>query len=361
MKRFNTKLARGTLRLATLAVLTVAAFALWVKLTERPRAADPYASLVAAGGEVELIGGMARIPAGQLPLGNHLVVTPAERPLPTLSIDEFWMDATEVTNRQFTEFVSATGHVTTAEREGKSAVFDFRERRWRETPGADWRHPTGENSSIAGRENYPVVQVSWADAAAYARWAGKRLPTEHEWEYAARGGLFDADYPWGRNETPGGAYRANAWQGWFPEKDRGADGFTDLAPVGSYPPNAFGLRDMAGNVWEWCADFYSTGSNAGPSAVSRLESTEPEPTPPRSDMKKQSGAGGEQVERRIRRGGSWLCCENYSLGLRLSTRGSMPAQGRSNHVGFRCVSDRPTILDITTAPSRVATPPRERK
>jgi formylglycine-generating enzyme len=351
-------LRRYAIRLSLVLAMIVIVVASWVKLTSRP----PSRLLVAneaSHGTIERVGGMVQIPPGSLPLGSHLVTSPAERPLPVLPMEEFWMDATEVTNRQFAEFVAATGYKTTAEREGSSDVFDIGAHRWHQTPGADWRHPTGLNSSIAGRENFPVVQVSWTDAAAYAHWAGKRLPTEYEWEYAARGGLYDADYPWGRSETPNGSFRANAWQGWFPDTDRGNDGFTELAPVASYPENAYGLCDMAGNVWEWCADLYEPTAEDAPDelvAASDDGESSQELAPPTlakrsiDDSPDANSANSvSQQERRIRRGGSWLCCENYSLGLKLSTRSSMPSGGRSNHVGFRCVSDEPTILPLETA------------
>ena len=291
------------------------------------------------------VGGMVEIPAGKLPLGSHFATSPADRPLPAVQIETFWMDATEVTNRQFAEFVSATGYITLAEHEGASDVFHTKERKWKRATGADWRHPQGPDSSIAGRESFPVVQVSWQDAAAYARWAGKRLPTEYEWEYAARGGLYDADYPWGRQETPDGVFQANAWQGWFPEDDRATDGYADLAPVGSYLPNGYGLLDTAGNVWEWCADKYEGPDETVDGMLATRERSISSDLTGTAEPLPSKGA----EERRIRRGGSWLCCENYSLGLRLSTRSSVPISARSNHLGFRCVSDRPTILPLNTA------------
>jgi formylglycine-generating enzyme required for sulfatase activity len=371
MNFFTTKLRRRAIRLSLVLALGILCVGAWMKLTARRPPKPALAILDVARDTSERVGGMVRIPSGELPLGSHLVVGAAERPLPTLPMEEFWMDATEVTNRQFAEFVAATGYATTAEQEGASDVFVVEEHRWQKTPGADWRHPTGTNSSIAGREAYPVVQVSWTDAAAYARWAGKRLPTEYQWEYAARGGLYDADYPWGRSEMPGGAFRANGWQGWFPDTDRGTDGFRDLAPVASFPANRYGLCDMAGNVWEWCADEYLPSPNHASALPGmdfkdgnrprlQADSVEPLAAPPlakRSAEHDDSAGQTSHAERRIRRGGSWLCCENYSLGLKLSTRSSMPTRGRSNHVGFRCVSDEPTILPLATAHRANQTPP----
>ena len=312
---------------------------LWVKATSRPAAKKVRQAVHAQ--DVKQVGGMVEIPAGRLALGSHFATSPADRPLPTVQIDAFWMDATEVTNRQYAEFVAATGYLTQAEREGSSDVFDPQAREWKRTEAADWRHPQGKDSSIAGRENFPVVQVTWQDAAAYARWAGKRLPSEYEWEYAARGGLYDADFPWGREETPGDVFQANTWQGWFPDVDRATDGHADLAAVGSYLPNRYGLVDMAGNVWEWCADEYQGPTEEKNTRLISLESDLAGPTEPERETTSE--------ERRIRRGGSWLCCENYSLGMRLSSRSSVPVSTRSNHLGFRCVSDQPSILTLDTA------------
>jgi len=356
MSALSSELRRWAIRCCGLLVLGTIATVAGLTMFRSPQNADRLSVTSVGLHNIERIGGMVRIPGGNLPLASHLAVSPAERPLPTLPVETFWMDATEVTNRQFAEFIKATSYVTTAERAGESDVFDPKMKRWQRMPGADWQHPLGENSSIAGRENYPVVQVSWADAQAYARWAGKRLPTEYEWEYAARGGLYDADYPWGRHETPGGKFLANAWQGWFPETDRGADGFTDLAPVMSYPTNTYGLADMAGNVWEWCDDLYVPAPPSLDDAplndalAEVVDELSVQPLPARAAERVTDGSTvGASPERRIRRGGSWLCCENYSLGIKLSTRSSMPVESSSNHVGFRCVSAQPTIVPLETA------------
>ncbi len=260
--------------------------------------------------------GMVLIPGGGFRMGNNLSRAASERPQHDVKVSSFWMDAQEVTVAQFAEFNKATGYVTTAQRKGQAWVFVPGRKQWVQTQGADWQHPLGPHSTTVGFESLPVTQVSWHDAAAYAAWAGKRLPTEAEWEYAARGGLFDADYPWGREEKPDEAYQANYWQGWFPDQDLGRDGFRGLAPVKSYPPNRFGLYDMAGNVWEWCADWYAPDAYQSAAAV--------DPTGPREGT------------RRVQRGGSWLCAENASAGLRVWTRGREAPDTCHNHVGFRC-------------------------
>jgi formylglycine-generating enzyme required for sulfatase activity len=277
-------------------------------------------------------------------------------------VDGFWIDATEVTNAQFRKFVDATGYVTTAEKKpslaeimaqvppgtppppdevlvagsmvftvppGEVDLRDFRQW-WDWVPGANWRQPEGPQSNLEGRENHPVVHVSWFDAAAYAKWAGKRLPTEAEWEYAARGGLVDKPYVWGDN--PPDNKSANIWQGEFPHKNTAADGFARTAPVKSFQPNGYGVYDMAGNVWEWCADYYDRGLHqrfaAGPTPVNPLgpdKTIDPE---------------HPYEVRRVQKGGSFLCHESYCLRYRPSARhGGSPDTGMS-HLGFRCVMSK---------------------
>ncbi len=310
----------------------------------------------------ETFPGMVRIPGGEFVMGNDGAgAWPDEKPAHRVAVSSFWMDATEVTNHQFSEFVSATGYVTTAERtptveellanspEGTappstdllaagSLVFtppelkvplnDVR-RWWTWTPGANWRHPEGPESDISQRTDHPVVHVSWDDATAYAIWAGKRLPTEAEWEFAARGGLLNQVYVWG-SEPPGVTQpQANLWTGSFPHDNTAMDGFVRTAPVGSYAPNGYGLYDMSGNVWEWCRDWYDrelyqqrsttnvTDNPAGPE-VSR------DPIRPFTSQRSQ-------------RGGSFLCNDSYCSRYRPSARhGCTPDTGMS-HVGFRCV------------------------
>lgn len=242
---------------------------------------------------------------------------PSEAPVHQVEVKSFWMDAREVTVAEFAKFVEATGYRTEAEQFGWSGVFNIRKGEWEKTVGADWRHPEGPRSR--GQQDEPVCQVSWNDAAAYAKWAGKRLPTEAEWEYAARGGLVGKRYAWGDELRPGGKPVANWWQGHFPERDTGEDGYAGRAPVGKFLPNGYGLFDMAGNVWEWCADwfdedFYARSPGANPSGPA---------------------AGTE----RVLRGGSWMCSENYCSNYRVAARSHATPDSGLNNLGFRCVSD----------------------
>jgi formylglycine-generating enzyme required for sulfatase activity len=243
---------------------------------------------------------------------------PYEGPVHRVTVHSFWMDRYEITNRKFQQFVEATHYVTEAEKYGWSGVFFPEKHEWTPTQGADWRHPEGPNSSIENRWNYPVVHVSWNDAQAYTRWAGKRLPTEAEWEWAARGGLNGAEYAWGNELTPNGRFMANTWQGVFPSKDEGSDGFVSIAPVGSFPPNGYGLHDITGNVWEWTSDWFG-GDYFGRSAGAV------DPVGP---------VGGSE---KVIRGGSWMCSENYCSGYRVAARQKSAMDSGLNNVGFRCV------------------------
>ena len=255
---------------------------------------------------------MIWIPGGRFMMGSDFSPDPAARPQHPVEVGSFWIDRHEVTNAQFAEFVAATGYRTTAEEHGEGWVFEPLRATWLLMPGADWRHPQGPHSTIAGLQLRPVVLVSWYDAAAYARWAGKRLPTEAEWELAARGGWYDADFPWGRQPQTAAQPMANAWQGWFPERDLGLDGCRELADVATYPANRFGLVDMSGNVWEWCADWYAEDYYQLREMAN--------PTGPRI----QPAAG-----RRVLRGGSWLSADNLSpdsrFGLAAAGRRTLPA------------------------------------
>lgn len=259
---------------------------------------------------------MTPIPGGTFLMGNDFSPYSDQRPAHDVSVASFSMDTHEVTNRQFARFVDRSDYLTTAEQQGWSYTFDRVVNQWQRTPDADWRHPGGPHTSLAGREDRPVVHVSWYDADAYVRWAGCRLPTEAEWERAARAGLRDADFPWGRTETVNGKYQANYWQGWFPDDDLTVDGFDAVAPVASFQPNGFGLFDIAGNVWEWCSDWYEED-------YYRIS--------PRDNPR-----GPSRGKLRVQRGGSWLSSENYGPGYRVSVRSKRLPDASYEDVGFRC-------------------------
>ena len=262
--------------------------------------------------------GMVFIDGGEFTMGTNDAF-PFEGPEHRVFVDGFYMDVTEVTNRQYRDFVEATGYETESEKQGSSGFFDADTGEWKLLDGADWRHPEGPGSNLEGKDDYPVIHVSWDDATAYAEWAGKRLPTEAEWEYAARGGIEGAVYPWGDALQPRGMHRANVWQGRFPVRDQATDGFSGPAPVQRFAPNGYGLYDMAGNVWEWVSDWYSSSYYR--------ES-------PRKNPK-----GPVMGQEKINRGGSWLCSENYCQGYRVAARQKTARDSGLNNVGFRCVRD----------------------
>ena len=305
--------------------------------------------------------GMVWIAAGSFMMGaDNKQASEDEYPKHKVTLDGFWMDATEVTNAQFQQFVKATGYITTAERKPDwqelkkqlppgtpkpddsqlvpaSLVFtppnhaiDLNDygQWWSWTKGASWKHPHGPASDIKGKENYPVVHISWYDAQAYCKWAGKRLPTEAEWEYAARGGWANAIYPWGNEPVDAGGPRANSWQGHFPDKNTVADKFYYTAPVKSFPANGYGLYDMAGNVWEWCSDYYhhtyyktvAAGVKNPPGPAQSLDPDEP------------------YAKKRVIRGGSFLCNDSYCSGYRVARRMKSTEDSGMEHVGFRCLS-----------------------
>jgi formylglycine-generating enzyme required for sulfatase activity len=260
---------------------------------------------------------MVPIPGGTFRMGTADGF-PFEGPVHEVTVKPFWMDRHEVTVAQFARFVAATGYKTEAEKWGWAGVFDAKKGEWTKCDGADWRHPDGPGTTAKPEE--PVTQVSYADAVAYAAWAGKRLPTEAEWEFAARGGLEGELYPWGDELRPGGKCVANWWQGQFPEKNTVEDGYRTLAPVGTFPPNGYGLFDMSGNVWEWTADWFG----AEYYAIS-----------PRVDPR-----GPDSGAERVIRGGSWMCSENYCTGYRVASRSHTGPDSGLNNLGFRCVRDR---------------------
>ncbi len=264
-----------------------------------------------------IIGRMVALPGGTFQMGDDLSPEPDARPAHTVRLSPFRIDEHEVTNGQFAAFVQATGYVTTAEQRGWSLVWDEELGHRVETPGADWRHPGGPYTRIDGRDRYPVVHVSWYDAVAYCRWANKRLPTEAEWEYAARSGLRDGNFPWGNDELVGGRYRAN-----YRQHGRAidADGFARLAPVKSYPASAFGLYDMCGNVAEWCADWYAAD----------YYGTGPRHNPP----------GPAEGTERVVRGGSWVSPEEYRADHHVAARSRYSPDITSDHIGFRAVRAR---------------------
>lgn len=260
--------------------------------------------------------GMMLISGGEFLMGSDEGMMP-ESPVHRVALKSFWMDKHEVTVREFEEFVRATGYKTDAEKFGWSGVFDLKRGEWTKGDGADWRNPDGDGTKPSPDE--PVAQVSWNDAAAYAKWAGKRLPTEAEWEYAARGGLEQNMYSWGNELRPEGKPVANWWQGSFPDKNTVEDGFLKRAPVMSFPPNGYGLFDMAGNVWEWTSDWYDANYYK---------------TSPKDDPK-----GAVSGTERSMRGGSWMCAENFCSNYRVAGRSHATPDSGLNNVGFRCVRD----------------------
>lgn len=295
--------------------------------------------------------GMVWIPGGTFLMGSE-EFAPDAVPVHSVRLDGFWMDRTEVTNAQFARFVAATGYQTIAEQRPDpkefpdappealvpgSIVFapppgpvDLNQPLswWRYVPGACWKHPEGPGSTIAGREHHPVVHISHKDAVAYAQWAGKRLPTEAEWEYAARGGLEQKPLPWGDELKPDGKWLANIWQGQFPHENTKEDGFLHTAPVASFPPNAFGLHDMSGNVWEWCADWYH------PEYYRRSPTYNPQGPVDRFDSFDPNEPG---IPKRVQRGGSFMCSDLYCVRYRLGSRGKGEESSAAYHLGFRCV------------------------
>jgi formylglycine-generating enzyme required for sulfatase activity len=316
--------------------------------------------------------GMVRLPGGTYIMGSSGLfqtdfgpkLFPEEKPQHKVSVKGFWIDQTEVTNAQFRAFVEATGYVTFAERDAKKEdfpaealanlpPFPFKQGSlvfipdsqtqgnpndpgnymnwWRWDPEANWRAPMGKGSGIDGLDDHPVVCVNFDDATAYAKWAGKRLPTEAEWEYAARGGQTQFAFIWGDEQQPGEKPLCNHWQGDFPNQNTKLDGYALTAPVKSYPANLYQLFDMAGNVWELCSDYYD------PDYFKNSPSDNPQG--PATWVNRDSGVKGQAPAHRVSKGGSFLCHESYCLRFRPAARHSCDLQSPTNHTGFRCVKD----------------------
>lgn len=307
----------------------------------------------------ERLAGMVWIPGGVFVMGNN-DGAPDEAPRHPVAVDGFWMDAMEVTNRKFQKFIEATNYVTTSERKPElrsiqpgsnleqvaileefnrpgsicSLPLSSREEIdpekgayswWQYVPGANWKHPEGPDSSIQDRMDHPVVHLSWLDVQEYCRWAGTTLPTEAQWEYAARGGHEGRVYPWGNKRNPSGKWLQNIWQGEFPVQDTAEDGFGSTAPVGSFEPNDYGLYDMSGNVWEWCLDYYHpTYYRDSPLRNPR--------GPARSFDPQEPG-----IIKRVQRGGSFMCSDQYCIGYRVAARMKGEEDTGAFHTGFRCV------------------------
>lgn len=337
-------------------------------------------STPAVGRAVAIIGdgvstpaGMAWIPPGKFLMGSDSkLAQPNERPAHPVTVDGFWIDVTHVTNDQFAQFVRQTGYVTTAERKpdwdtirvqlppgtprppdevlvpggmvfvGTRAPVNLRDytQWWRYVPGAQWRHPQGPGSSIEGKGDHPVVQVTYEDVLAYAQWAGKRLPTEAQWEYAARGGLEQADYAWGEEPMPDGKMQANYWdvrQRSFPVVDTASMGAPGTSPVGSFAPNGYGLEDMTGNAWQWVADWYRADYFAMQAKSDRASIKNPQG--PDDSFDPSVPGMPAAAPKRVIRGGSFLCNESYCLSYRPSARRGSDPYTPMSHLGFRLVKD----------------------
>jgi len=303
--------------------------------------------------------GMRFIPRGIFTMGSEAFY-PEEAPLRRVKVDDFWIDETPVTNAQFARFVEETGHVTAAQiapdprdypgmlpgmDKAGSLVFrptdgpvDMRQpgNWWKFEFGADWAHPLGPDSSISGLEDHPVVHVAWSDAQAFAKWAGKSLPTEAEFEFAARGGLAEADYAWGDELAPGGALLANYWQGHFPYENSLDDGWERTSPVRSFPPNGYGVYDMIGNVWEWTQDWWAEGrAMAGKGKQSCCSVSNPRGGTLRGSF--DPAMPKVRIGRKVLKGGSHLCAENYCRRYRPAARHPEMIDTSTTHIGFRCV------------------------
>ena len=357
----------GKMRKRFLIIATaLAAFRAFAQQTEAPTAFLATVSNRSAS-PTPAPEGMAWIPGGEFSMGSTLtgggscempMASTDTQPVHRVRVDGFWIDKTTVTNEQFAKFVEATGYLTIAERTptkeefptapeenlvAGSVVFSPTEHEvpltnhyqwWNYVKGANWRHPFGPQSDIKGKENYPVVHVAYPDAEAYAKWAGKRLPTEAEFEFAERGGLAGKTYAWGDDFRPNGKWMANTWQGKFPVKDSGEDGYAGIAAVAQFPPNGYGLYDMAGNVWQWCRDWYRPDYYAQLASSGRVAVN---PTGPESPFDPDE----PDEKKRVQRGGSFLCNDQYCSRYVVGTRGKGEVNTGTNHLGFRCVKDTP--------------------
>jgi formylglycine-generating enzyme required for sulfatase activity len=327
--------------------------------------AGPQTSvLTSAKPDGEAPEGMVWIPGGQFIMGSdHETAASVEGPAYQVEVSGFWMDTHEVTNAEFREFVEATGYVTVSERpvdwedlkkqlppgtpkppdevlQPGSLIFDPPSHAiplhdysqwWSWKIGANWRHPKGPGSSIEGKDNFPVTHIAYEDAQAYAKWAGKRLPTEAEYEFAAQGGTTGQAFAWGDELTPSGKYLANFFQGDFPHNNVGTDGFTSAAPIKSFPPNDYGLYDIIGNVWEWSSDWYRPDTHAQQSKITVCRN----PTGPEQSYDPQEPL----TPKRVIKGGSYLCSDQYCSNYRPSARMATAVDSGQEHLGFRCVKD----------------------
>jgi len=321
--------------------------------------------------------GMVWVPGGTFQMGSNGKF-PDEQPIHNVDLDGYWIDEVELTNAQFLEFADASGYRTVAEKTPRREDFvgqiedinaipaenlvpgsicfnpDFDRKTltkdhplwpyqvWSYVKGASWREPDGPGSSLEGRLNHPVVHVSWYDAVEYCKWAGKRLPTEAEWEYAARGKLAGKTYPWGNERNPEGKWLNNIWQGEFPYVNKNHDGFKTTSPVRTFPPNAYGLYDMSGNVWEWCSDFYRPDYYA--------QSPRRDPFGPKDSFDPNEPG----LVKRVQRGGSFMCNDNYCIGYRVSARMKGTPDSGAFHTGFRCVLTPGMLADFQRAPAQLA-------
>ena len=300
---------------------------------------------------------MVYIPGGTFLMGSDDPRTPDAQPVHPVTLNGFFMDAAPLTNAQFRKFVEETRYVTVAERKpdpkdypgvpldklvAGSAVFvqpphdvplDNPFAWWQYVPGASWKHPEGPKSDLTGREDHPVVHICFEDAQAYAKWAGKRLPTEAEYEYAARGGLERKKFSWGDELTPGGKYAANIWTGHFPAENTKADGYIGTSPVSAFPPNGYGLYDMGGNVWVWCSDWYR------PDTYEKRDPNTPTTNPTGPEDSFDPAEPG--VAKRVLRGGSFMCAERYCTRYIVGSRGKGAPDSGGPHIGLRLVKDPP--------------------